>query len=170
LSIKPVALAMVKASHELEAELEILDCILPYDLEARAVKISVPGVIIIESRLCEKEVISILKNCFVSQAKKIIPINKVVRNDVNEILDNVIVLSEAIESFNRTFRVELKSYAKIDVDRELVEKIVEKLKEKRGWKVDLKNPDIIVFLHIFDWGTLLSLVERKDILDIKGLI
>jgi len=170
LSVKPAALAIVRTSHEAEAELEILDCILPYDLESRIVKLNAPGVLLIESKLNGKDIINIFRKCFVSQAKKIIPIDRVVGNSINEILNSVIMLSENIKDSNKTFKIYLKDYGKLNMSRELMNIIAEKLKERKGWTVNLKNPDIMVFLFIFNWGTILSLIERNDVWELNKFL
>lgn len=170
MSVKPAALAIVKIEHEAEAEIEILDCILPYDLESRVVKLDIPGVLLIESKLNGKDIINIFRKCFVSQAKKIIPIDRVIKDSIGEILNNVIMLSENIKDSNKTFKIYLKNYGKLSMSKELMNIIAEKLKKERGWTVNLKDPDIIVFLFIFNWGTLLSLVESDEIWELKKFL
>ncbi|MCS7097017.1 MAG: THUMP domain-containing protein [Candidatus Methanomethylicia archaeon] len=172
MNIKPVALAIVSVSHETDVELEILDCILPYDLDSRVVKTGIPGVIIIESRLDGRYIIDILKKCFISKARRIMPIDKIVKTDINEIVDNVISLSNIIADPCKNFRVDLKNYGKkkINKDKYIVDKIARRLKEEKGWIINLKNPEIIVFVCILNEITLLSLLKRNDIWNVKNYI
>ncbi|MEM3653642.1 MAG: THUMP domain-containing protein [Candidatus Bathyarchaeia archaeon] len=98
------------------------------------------------------------------------PIDRVVGNSINEILNSVIMLSENIKDSNKTFKIYLKDYGKLNMSRELMNIIAEKLKERKGWTVNLKNPDIMVFLFIFNWGTILSLIERNDVWELNKFL
>jgi len=166
-NIKPSVLAFVKRAHEKEAAIEILDCILPYDINAKFRILDIPGIVIIESRLKGLEIIRILKKCFISQAKRIIPISDVVKTNPTEIINNVIKLSKEMGNRGAKFKIELKSYDRSNTYRPIIDIIARKLITENGWIVKLKEPEVIIFIHIFNDETFISVVKRGEVWELK---
>jgi len=166
-NIKPSVLAFVKRAYEKEAAIEILDCILPYDINAKFRILDIPGIVIIESILNGLEIIRILKKCFVSQAKRIIPISDVVKSNPTEIINNVIKLSKEMENRGTKFKIELKSYDRSNTYRPIIDIIARKLITENGWIVKLKEPEVIIFIHIFNDEAFISVVKRGEVWELK---
>jgi tRNA(Ser,Leu) C12 N-acetylase TAN1 len=166
-TVKPSVLAFVKRMHEKDAAIEILDCILPYDPNAKFRSLSIPGIVVIESRLNGLEVIRILEKCFVSQAKRIIPISDVVKPNLTEIINGIIKLSGNIEDKGTRFKIELKSYDSSNAYKPIIDIIARKLIMGKGWIVKLKEPDITIFIHIFSDEAFISIVKREEMWELK---
>lgn|GEM_PF-975481 len=166
-SAKPSVLAFVKKARERDAAIEILDCILPYDPNAKFRILNIPGIIVIESKLNGLEIIRILENCFVSQAKRIIPIGDVVKPNPTEIINGIIKLAEGIKDGGARFKIELKSYDSSNTYKPIIDVIARKLIMEKGWIVKLKEPDITIFIHIFSDEAYISIVKRGEMWELK---
>ncbi|MCR6623499.1 MAG: THUMP domain-containing protein [archaeon YNP-LCB-024-027] len=166
-SAKPSVLAFVKKARERDAAIEILDCILPYDPNAKFRILNIPGIIVIESKLNGLEIIRILENCFVSQAKRIIPIGDVVKSNPTEIINDIIKLAEGIKNGGARFKIELKNYDSSNTYKPIIDVIARKLIMEKGWIVKLKEPDITIFIHIFSDEAYISIVKRGEMWELK---
>jgi tRNA(Ser,Leu) C12 N-acetylase TAN1 len=166
-SAKPSVLAFVKKARERDAAIEILDCILPYDPNAKFRILNIPGIIVIESKLNGLEIIRILENCFVSQAKRIIPIGDVVKPNPTEIINDIIKLAEGIKNGGARFKIELKNYDSSNTYKPIIDVIARKLIMEKGWIVKLKEPDITIFIHIFSDEAYISIVKRGEMWELK---
>ncbi|MEM2136963.1 MAG: THUMP domain-containing protein [Candidatus Methanomethylicia archaeon] len=168
----PSILAVTKISHEMEAGIEILDCIFPYDQNAKIRKLKFPGLVIVESILNGMEIVELLNRseCFLSQVKRVIPISIITKTEVKVIVNVVTDLSKSFSKNERTFKVELKEYGGRRFGNYIVDMIAKILKEEMRWVVKLRDPEIMICLYIFDDETIISIVERDMIWENKFLL
>jgi len=161
--LKIVAIASVKVSREDDAGIEILDYIFPYDSKAKYVKTSFPGIILILSKLNSDRVMEMLKDRIISKAYRIVPIQRLIKIDLNGIINTVIELASKIKGEVK-FKVECKLRGVKSIERNIIVKeIAEKLKEKWGWIVDLENPEYIVTIEGIGENVGISVVRRENI-------
>jgi tRNA acetyltransferase TAN1 len=94
-------------------------------------------------------------------ALRIIPIERVVRTDLNEIEKAVAELGSKIGK-EETFRLTLEKRFTATHSREIIERAAANVKRK----VDLAKPDRIILIEVVGGLTGLSLIEPRDVLSI----
>jgi len=135
------------------------------DQAAEASKTGVRGLIIAKTNLNPCEAIGKLKAVLHERpyqfryALRIIPVEKVVRTDLEEIKLAAALLATGIGE-NETFRVSVeKRFTQLHA-RDFIEAVATGIQRK----VNLENPDKILLVEVLGAMTGLSLIEESDVL------
>ncbi|HFC49413.1 MAG TPA: hypothetical protein ENJ59_01630 [Thermofilum sp.] len=128
-----------------------------------------PGLIVARTSLNPIEVVEKLKKeaeekpWFFRVILKIVPVEVNVKAEVEEIVDAAIRLAKSKIGENETFRVTIRKRLS-DIDRmELIEKIAEKIENR----VDLNNPDKIVWVEIIGDVAGVSVLKPEHVLSVQ---
>ncbi len=159
-----VAVASAVVGKEEWAGIELLDCIYPYDLNAKYAVTKYPGILLLYSALKPLDVIMLLKRCYFSLIFKVVPIEKWVKSVLNEIIEACVNLGKGRLEGNVTFKVECSKRgtafkSKSKVEREVAKQIVRNF----NCEPSIKNPDYIVVVEIIDEYAGISIVHKSMI-------
>ena len=160
---KIIALASVKVAGEETAGIEILDCIFPLDPEAKTIRTPYPGIILISSRIDPLKLTEIFKNCFISKAYRIIPIQRYVTTETETIIKNILELTDNIGSRESTFKIECRIRGRRDMETmEIIKRLARKVERKKGWRVNLEKPQYTIFIEVIGDHTGLSVLRERQ--------
>ena len=159
----PKLLATCKPGKEEQAEIEILDCLLPYDHEIDVERTEFPGVLLVYSSLQPFEAYRRLKRCPKAYIQAITPIQVYIRTSVDEILKSAIKLVEGVLKPEDTFAVRCRKRGKLIRSSVEVERVVGKaIMESTGAKVDLENPQYVVVIEVVGQNTGINLSSARN--------
>ena len=149
-----IVLITVPHNKESSAKIEILDCIFPVDYEAEFLESGYRGLLILKSnKINSDEIVNILKECPTAYVYKVIPVDIIVESNILSILKAIIELVK-----EKTGRIKIECHKRgknIESAHELKVIIGEKLKEL-GYKIDYKNPELILFINIIGEKTAIT--------------
>ncbi len=135
------------------------------------VKISVSsmsGIITIETKLDPIEVVRKIKEMVLDEpwsiryCLRIIPIQKVVKTNIEEIEKEICSMSNQIEK-KESYRILIEKRNSDISSKEIITKIADKIKNK----VSLDFPDKIILIEILGIVTGISILKKSDILSLE---
>jgi tRNA acetyltransferase TAN1 len=137
------------------------------DNEAKTDKTGIKGLVIAKISFDPIEMISRLRQILQEKpyefrySLRIIPVEKVVRTNLEDIGAEAVSLAAKLEE-NDTFRVSVEKRFTNIHSREIIETVAANIKNK----VDLNNPDRILLIEILGGSTGISLLKPADILSV----
>ncbi|MFB5635759.1 MAG: THUMP domain-containing protein [Nitrosopumilus sp.] len=132
------------------------------------VKVSITnmsGILTAETQLDPIEVVKKIKDMLLDEpwsvryCKRIIPIQKVIESNIDEIEKSVVELSSQILE-DETYRISIEKRNSDLSSKEIITKIADKIKNK----VSLEFPDKILLIEILGNETGVSVLKKSDIL------
>ncbi|AFS83358.1 THUMP domain-containing protein [Candidatus Nitrosopumilus sediminis] len=132
------------------------------------VKVSITnmsGILTAETQLDPIEVVKKIKDMLLDEpwsvryCKRIIPIQKVIESNIDEIEKSVVELSSQILE-DETYRISIEKRNSDLSSKEIITKIADKIKNK----VSLEFPDKILLVEILGNETGVSVLKKSDIL------
>ncbi len=145
------------------AGIEVLDLLVPYDMESRAAKTAFRGVLLIYSpNLSSWDAWRIVMGGPTAYVFRVVPVETCVKSSLDEIVSSSVRLSERILGNCNTFMVKcVRRGRKIKSSLELCKIVGARVAEKTGAKVSLANPDYIIFIEIVGDITGMCIVDSS---------
>jgi tRNA(Ser,Leu) C12 N-acetylase TAN1 len=140
-----LVLATVKFGKEEAAGIEILDCILPYDLNARLIGTGFGGVLLLETSMEPDRTARILMEFPTSLIQMLIPVDKVVNAEMGEIRDAILQLAGRDP---KKFAVKCVRRGRAISSSKDVEVSIGSALKQQGHVVDLDNPELIARIDL----------------------
>lgn len=133
-----------------------------------------PNVILVELTMDPEEAVAILKEAPTTVISKVIPIDSVVKTQMDAILEKVLVLARKKMNPNDSFvvRCDLRGRRYIDSKEELIEAVTNELIDKLDesldpQSLDTQNPDWIIQIEVVGDDTGISVLKPHQILKKK---
>lgn len=154
---------------EPETEDELRDIL--EELGDADIKVSItnmPGILTSETKLDPIEVVRKMKEMLLDEpwsiryCLRIIPIQKIVETNIEEIEQSIEELSNQI-SDDETYRISIEKRNSNLSSQEMITKIANKIKNK----VSLEFPDKVILIEILGNKTGISILKKSDILSIE---
>ena len=154
---------------EPETEDELRDIL--EELGDADIKVSItnmPGILTSETKLDPIEVVRKMKEMLLDEpwsiryCLRIIPIQKIVETNIEEIEQSIEELSNQI-SDDETYRISIEKRNSNLSSQEMITKIANKIKNK----VSLEFPDKVILIEILGNRTGISILKKSDILSIE---
>jgi tRNA acetyltransferase TAN1 len=154
---------------EPETEDELRDIL--EELGDADIKVSItnmPGILTSETKLDPVEVVRKMKEMLLDEpwsiryCLRIIPIQKIVETNIEEIEQSIAELSNQILD-NETYRISIEKRNSNLSSQEMITKIANKIKNK----VSLEFPDKVILIEILGNKTGISILKKSDILSIE---
>jgi len=126
---------------------------------------SMSGILTAETKLDPIEVVRKIKEMLLDEpwsirySKRIIPIQKVIESEIEDIEKSVEELSDQISN-EETYRISIEKRNSDLSSKEIITKIADKIKSK----VSLEFPDKIILIEILGNKTGISILKKSDIL------
>jgi len=140
-----LVLITVKFGKEEAAGIEVLDCILPFDLNAHLIGTGFGGVLLLETSLESDKAAIVLMECPTSLVQTLIPVDKVVKAEMSEIKEVVLPL---VGRTPKIFAVKCVRRGKVIPSSKEVEVSIGSALTQQGHVVDLNNPELIVRIDV----------------------
>lgn len=154
---------------EPETEDELRDIL--EELGDADIKVSItnmPGILTSETKLDPIEVVRKMKDMLLDEpwsiryCLRIIPIQKIVKTNIEEIEQSIEELSNQILD-DETYRISIEKRNSNLSSQEMITKIANKIKNK----VSLEFPDKVILIEILGNKTGISILKKSDILSIE---
>ncbi|MFB5623536.1 MAG: THUMP domain-containing protein [Nitrosopumilus sp.] len=151
---------------EPETEEELMSILGEFgDSEVKVSITNMSGILTAETQLDPIEVVKKIKDMLLDEpwsvryCKRIIPIQKVIESNIDEIEKSVAELSSQILE-DETYRISIEKRNSDLSSKEMITKIADKIKNK----VSLEFPDKILLIEILGNKTGISVLKKSDIL------
>jgi len=152
-------LVTVKFGKEDAAELEVLDCILPYDQTARSVRQTYGGLLMLETSLDPDAAARIIMNTPTSLVRTIVPVDAVVGASIKEIVEKSTPL---VGDTAKAIAVKcVRRGRSIRSSRDVEEEVGKTLKLS-GHSISLNSPDLVVRVDVIGEHATIS-VRNPDL-------
>jgi len=146
---KGLILATCQPGKEEAAETEILDCLLPYDHEAEALRTNFRGVILARTTLNPVEAAELLRRCPMAYVHSIVPFQVYVETSLQNIVDAALKLVHGKLKPDTTFAVRCRKRGRLVKSNADVERAVgAAITRATGAKVDLKKPQYTLLIEV----------------------
>jgi len=135
------------------------------DSDIKVVITNMSGILTVDTQLDPIEVVKKIKEMLLDEpwsvryCKRIIPIQKVIESQIDEIEKNVEELSNQILK-DETYRISIEKRNSDLSSKEIITKIANKIKNK----VSLEFPDKVLLVEILGSKTGISILKKADIL------
>ena len=135
------------------------------DADVKVMITSMSGILTAETKLDPVEVVRKMKEMLLDEpwsiryCKRVIPIQKVIESNIDEIEKTVNELSNQI-SEEETYRISVEKRNSDLSSKEIITKIANKIKSK----VSLEFPDKVLLIEILGSKTGVSILKKSDIL------
>ncbi len=138
------------------------------DLDVKISVSSMSGIIMVETKLDPIEVVRKIKEMVLDEpwsiryCLRIIPIQKVVETNIDEIEKMISSMSEQIEE-KESYRILIEKRNSDISSKEIITKIANRIKNK----VSLDFPDKVILIEILGIVTGISIIKKSDILSLE---
>ncbi|HEY5734949.1 MAG TPA: THUMP domain-containing protein [Nitrosopumilus sp.] len=151
---------------EPETEEELMSILEEFgDSDVKVSITNMSGILTAETQLDPIEIVKKIKDMLLDEpwsvryCKRIIPIQKVIESNIDEIEKSVVELSSQILE-DETYRISIEKRNSDLSSNEIITKIADKIKNK----VSLEFPDKILLIEILGNKTGISVLKKSDIL------
>ncbi len=154
---------------EPETEEELRDILEEFgDPEAKVSITKMSGILTAETKLDPIEIVRRIKEMVLDEpwsiryCLRIIPIQKVIETQIDEIEKSISTMSEQILD-DETYRISIEKRNSDLSSKEIITKIANKIKNK----VSLEFPDKIILIEILGSKTGISILKKEDVLSVE---
>lgn len=134
------------------AKLEVLDCIFHKDCEASFITHDYRGLLLLKTKLSSDEVAQIIRDCPTAYVHKIIPVDIVVKSDINSIIE---ALKGLVPSRRVKVGIECQRRGRLIRSSRDVEAAVGAVLRDLGYTIDMQSPEFLVRIDIIgEWTTI----------------
>lgn len=143
---------------------EVMNILLPKDINAQCVQSKYPGVLLVYTKLEPKQAALILRGNPTSVIFKIVPCEVCVETSLNNIVDAAIELARKYDVTGKRFYVDCTRRGRRVESSLTVEKYVGyALTRNLNCKVDMENPDFIVKVEIVDEIACIAIMKPYEL-------
>jgi|YelNatPaOPRAMG01_1025707.scaffolds.fasta_scaffold39868_4 tRNA acetyltransferase TAN1 len=162
-----ISLLITHTSNEKTAAAEILDALLPLDSDARVIPTGYKGVLLVDTKIEPLQASNAIIRSLPSVIKRIVPLMGIVRASMSEIVDLALEIMKNFIPF-RSFAVRATIRGSC-LGKQSVEKTLgAAIKNNLGARVDLGNPEIIIFVEVVDDIAGISVVSSSHPILVKS--
>lgn len=160
-STMPLLLVTTDQGKEHTAIEEIPDCLYRYDQEVKVEPTQFRGVLKVVTSMPAREAARIIRSCWTSHVRQVIPVDVVVPADMDSIVRGALELARGASG---TIAVRCaRRGGKVESSKRVEEVVGAALVERLGLKVSLRDPDHLLRVEVVGDEAYLSLLSREDL-------
>ncbi|MEM2841768.1 MAG: THUMP domain-containing protein [Thermoproteota archaeon] len=163
-----ISLLITHTSSGKTAAAEILDALLPLDADTHVILTRYEGVILVDTKIDPFQASSAIIRSLPSGIKKVVPLVAIVKASIPEIIDSTLKIMNSYKS-NRSFAIRATVRGSRLEKKDIEEMVGATIKDKLGIGVDLKTPEIIVFIEVIDDIAGVSVISSSYPISIKAV-
>jgi len=163
-----ISLLITHTSSGKTAAAEILDALLPFDADARVVSTCYEGVFLVDTKIDPFQASNAVIRSLPSGINKVVPLMVVVKASISEIVESTLKIMNSCKSY-RSFAVRATIRGSRLEKKDIERTVGAAIKNKLGIGVDLKTPEVIVFIEVIDDIAGVSVISSSYPVSIKAV-
>jgi tRNA(Ser,Leu) C12 N-acetylase TAN1 len=160
--LRNLTLVTCTPGKESMCEVEVLDCLLPYDSSAYVKRTCFHGVILVDTNLEPNKVAELIANAEKAAIRDFIPFQTVVLSRTEDIVDAAVKVGSKYLKSNMSFMVRCQKRGRLVQSSTEIEKTVgDLLTRQTGSSVHFKDPDYIIRIEVVAGISGISIISAR---------